>query len=128
MKSPSRFGRQPNITHKTIKNTVSEQTAKQSAIETAWESKTLKNVLLTAWLAMNVFTFSLYGADKRKAKRGVWRIPEKMLLTCTWLFGGVGALVGMRMFHHKTKHRAFTISAPIAAAISVVAALCVMMM
>ena len=88
----------------------------------------LKNILLTAWLAMNVFTFSLYGADKRKAKRGAWRIPEKTLLTCTWLFGGVGALIGMRVFHHKTKHRAFTVSAPIAAAISIVAALYVMMM
>ena len=88
----------------------------------------LKNILLIAWLAMNVLTFSLYGADKHKARRGAWRIPEKTLLTWTWLFGGVGALVGMRMFHHKTKHCAFTISAPIAAALSIVAALYVMMM
>ena len=41
---------------------------------------------------------------------------------------GVGALIGMRMFHHKTKPRVFTISAPIAAAISIVAALCGLMM
>ena len=88
----------------------------------------LKNILLIAWLAMNVFTFSLYGADKRKAKRGAWRIPEKTLLRCTWLLGGVGALIGMRVFHHKTKHRLFTISAPIAAAISIVAALYGLMM
>ena len=40
----------------------------------------------------------------------------------------VGALIGMRVFHHKTKHRLFTISAPIAAAISIVAALCGLMM
>ena len=87
----------------------------------------MKNILLIAWLAMNVLTFSLYGADKRKARRGAWRIPEKTLLTCTWLFGGVGALVGMLMYHHKTKHRAFTVSAPIAAAISIAAALYVTM-
>ena len=81
----------------------------------------MKSILLTAWLAMNIFTFSLYGADKRKARRGAWRISEKTLLTCTWLFG-------MRVFRHKTKHRAFTVSAPIAAAISIAAALYVTMM
>ena len=80
----------------------------------------MKSILLTAWLAMNIFTFSLYGADKRKARRGAWRISEKTLLTCTWLFGGVGALIGM--------HHAFTVSAPIAAAISIAAALYVTMM
>ncbi len=88
----------------------------------------MKNILLTVWLAMNVFTFSLYGADKRKANRGAWRSPANTLLTCTRHVGGVGALNGMRVFHHKTKHRAFTVSAPIAAAIGIVAALYVMMM
>ena len=88
----------------------------------------MKNIFLAAWLAMNGFTFCLYGVDKRRAKRGAWRIPEKTLLLCTWLLGGVGVLIGMRVFHHKTKHRVFTISAPIAAAISIVAALCGLMM
>lgn len=74
----------------------------------------MKSILLTAWLAMNIFTFSLYGADKRKARRGAWRISEKTLLTCTWLFGGRGrAHRQWRVFRHKTKHRAFTVSAPI---------------
>ena len=72
----------------------------------------MKNIFLAAWLAMNGFTFCLYGVDKRRAKRGAWRIPEKTLLLCTWLLGGVGALIGMRVFRHKTKHRAFTVSAP----------------
>ena len=83
----------------------------------------MKNIFLAAWLAMNGFTFCLYGVDKRRAKRGAWRIPEKTLLLCTWLLGGVGALIGMRVFRHKTKHRAFTVSAPIAAAISIAATL-----
>ena len=88
----------------------------------------MKNIFLAAWLAVNGFTFCLYGVDKRRAKRGAWRIPEKTLLLCTWLLGGVGALIGMRVFRHKTKHRAFTVSAPIAAAISTAAALYVTMM
>lgn len=88
----------------------------------------MKNILLALWLAMNVFTFVLYGADKRKAEKHAWRIPEKTLLTCMWLFGGVGALAGMRVFRHKTKHKAFTISAPIAAVISIAAAVLLLMM
>ena len=57
----------------------------------------MKNILLILWLAMNAFTFCLYGIDKYKAKHGAWRIPEKTLLTFTWLLGGVGALAGMRV-------------------------------
>lgn len=75
----------------------------------------MKDILLILWLAMNAFTFCLYGIDKYKAKHGAWRIPEKTLLTFTWLLGGVGALAGMRVFHHKTRHRVFAVSAPLAA-------------
>ncbi|MFR2150246.1 MAG: DUF1294 domain-containing protein [Christensenellales bacterium] len=46
-----------------------------------------------------------------KARRGAWRISEKTLLTCTWLSAAWVALIGMRVFRHKTKHRAFTVSA-----------------
>lgn len=70
------------------------------------------------WLAINLLVFVLYGVDKRRAKKGQWRIPEKTLLTGTWLLGGVGAWLAMRMFRHKTKHLAFQISAPIGAVLS----------
>ena len=70
------------------------------------------------WLVINLITFILYGVDKHKAKRGAWRIPEKTLLTGTWLLGGVGAWLAMRAFRHKTKHLAFQISAPAGAALS----------
>jgi len=70
------------------------------------------------WACLNVVTFLMYGLDKLKAKRNKWRIPEKTLLLPTWLMGGVGALLGMQVFRHKTKHLAFQISAPIGAVIS----------
>lgn len=75
-------------------------------------------ILWGTWLAINLITFILYGVDKRRAKKGAWRIPEKTLLTCTWLLGGVGAWLAMRMFRHKTKHIAFQVSAPIGAVLS----------
>ena len=70
------------------------------------------------WLVINLITFILYGVDKRRAKRGQWRIPEKTLLSGTWLLGGVGAWMAMRMFRHKTKHIAFQVSAPVGAVLS----------
>ena len=70
------------------------------------------------WLVINLITFVLYGVDKRRARRGQWRIPEKTLLTGTWLLGGVGAWLAMRTFRHKTKHIAFQVSAPIGAVLS----------
>lgn len=71
-----------------------------------------------AWAAINVLVFSLYGVDKRRAIRGAWRIPERTLLTGTWLLGGVGAWLAMRVFRHKTRHRIFRVSAALGAALS----------
>ena len=64
---------------------------------------------LYAYLAAaNVITALLYGADKAKARRGAWRIPERVLLGCGIGGGALGALLGMRLFHHKTRHWYFT--------------------
>lgn len=76
------------------------------------------SVLWLVWLAVNALVFALYGVDKRRAKRGAWRIPERTLLAGTWLLGGVGAFAAMRVFRHKTKHIAFQVSAPLGAVLS----------
>ena len=76
-------------------------------------------ILWIVWLAINLITFILYGVDKRRAQKGAWRIPEKTLLMGTWLLGGVGAWLAMRVFRHKTKHLAFQVSAPVGAVLSV---------
>ena len=55
-------------------------------------------------LALSLITFVLYAADKSKARRGTWRIPEKTLLLSGFLGGAVGALLAMKLFRHKTKH------------------------
>ena len=62
------------------------------------------NYLLMYFAALSAVAFMLYAADKRKAKKKRWRIPEKVLLGIGFLGGAIGALLGMNLFHHKTKH------------------------
>lgn len=61
-------------------------------------------VILGIALVMGVIAFALYGADKYKAIKGKWRIPEAVLLSIGFLGGSIGALLGMYLFRHKTKH------------------------
>jgi len=68
--------------------------------------------LLLYVLVINVVTFALYGIDKFKAKRGLWRIPEATLLWLAVAGGTVGALAGMYVWHHKTKHYKFLLGVP----------------
>ncbi len=63
-------------------------------------------------IGINVLTFLLYGIDKWKARRGKWRIPEDTLIWLAIAGGSIGALLGMYLFHHKTKHQKFTLSVP----------------
>ena len=70
--------------------------------------------VLLVWLAaINLVTFAVYGIDKAKAKRGAWRMPEKTLFLLPLLGGSLGALLGMRVFHHKTKHWYFVWGIPL---------------
>ena len=59
---------------------------------------------LIVLLAVSLITFLAYGIDKYKAKRGRYRISEAFLLGAAFCCGAMGALLGMRVFHHKTKH------------------------
>ena len=56
------------------------------------------------YVLMSLIAFVLYGADKRKAKKRRWRIPESVLLGVGALGGCAGALLGMKCFRHKTRH------------------------
>lgn len=63
---------------------------------------------------MNLVSFFFYERDKNKAKKGKWRIPEATLVGLAWLFGSVGALIGMYLLRHKTKHIKFVLLVPLA--------------
>jgi len=62
---------------------------------------------------INLLAFLVYGIDKRKARKGQFRIPEKYLLLVASLGGATGAFMGMRLFRHKTKKSKFAIVVPL---------------
>ena len=81
------------------------------------------NDLILLWLALiNLVGFVLMGLDKWKAKRGVWRIPEKTLFLTALLGGTVGTIAGMRCFRHKTRHWQFRYGLPAILALQLAAA------
>lgn len=64
-------------------------------------------------LFINLLAFALFGADKRRAQNGRWRIPERTLFLAAILGGSIGAIAGMRIFRHKTRHKRFFIGLPV---------------
>ena len=91
------------------------------------EKHAILNLAAAVLLVMNVLSFSLMGADKRRAKRGKWRIRERTLLAASALFGALGGLLGMKFFHHKTLHKQFAVGIPVmlAAQLALLVWLCV---
>lgn len=64
-------------------------------------------------IIMNLVSFALMGIDERRAQRGAWRISEKALFLTTACFGGLGGFLGMKVFHHKTRHWYFRVLFPL---------------
>lgn len=61
---------------------------------------------------VNAVAFIVYGIDKYRARNGKWRIPEATLLMLAVVGGSVGAWLGMKAWHHKTRHREFRYGVP----------------
>lgn len=64
-------------------------------------------------IIINIIGFLLMGADKKKAIKNQWRIPEKSLFICSIFGGSIGTWTGMYAFRHKTKHWYFVIGMPL---------------
>ena len=79
-------------------------------------------ILIIYLIAVNIIAFAMYGADKSKAKKGRWRISEKALIVIAVIGGSIGALLGMYVFRHKTKHGAFRYGIPLILAAQIVLA------
>ena len=72
---------------------------------------------------INIAAFILYGIDKQKARNHQWRISEACLICVAVLGGSVGALLGMFVFRHKTKHIKFLIGVPLIPILQIAAGL-----
>ena len=73
----------------------------------------MPETVVLIWLAaINLLALVLMGLDKSYARRGKWRIPEKVLFLSAALGGSPGAIAGMFLFRHKTKHLSFVLGLP----------------
>lgn len=61
---------------------------------------------------VNALAFTLMLVDKQKAKNNKWRIRESTLMLSAAIGGSIGALAGMYLFHHKTRHMKFYLGIP----------------
>lgn len=79
-------------------------------------------LLIPYLLTVNAAGFLLMLVDKHRAKKNLWRIPEKTLIIVAFLGGSIGAYAGMQLFRHKTKHPKFYIGIPVILALQLAAA------
>ena len=73
----------------------------------------MANMLFYYLIVINVVIFTVYGIDKLKAKQGSWRISEATLLMLPVIGGSIGALLGMKVWRHKTMHKKFKYGLPL---------------
>ncbi len=86
-----------------------------------------KLTLIAAWFALiSLIAVIVTVADKIKAKRGRWRVPEATLMGISVFGGSVAMLVTMIMIRHKTKHMKFMIGIPVVIILQIAAAIAVL--
>ena len=78
-------------------------------------------LLIIYLLIINALGFLLMLIDKYKARKNLWRIPEKTMLGVALMGGRIGSYAGMQIFRHKTKHPQFYIGIPIIMAVQLIA-------
>lgn len=90
------------------------------------DEKTLFLILAGWILLMSIILFCMMGADKRRAQNDKWRIKERTLFITAFLGGGLGGVLGMQIFRHKTKHTSFMIGMPLLLLWNIAAAFAIM--
>ena len=77
-------------------------------------------ILVLYLLIINILALAVMGLDKFRARKNKWRIRERTLFLFALAGGSIGVFLGMRLFHHKTRHRAFVIGIPVILCIQVI--------
>ncbi|MDF2801251.1 MAG: hypothetical protein K0S61_1154 [Anaerocolumna sp.] len=70
-------------------------------------------IILIYLIIINVISLIVMGIDKKRAINGKWRISERNLFLYAIIGGSIGSIAGMKIFHHKTKHKQFIYGMPI---------------
>ena len=84
-------------------------------------------ILLAGYIILvNLIGFYMMASDKHRARSHRFRIPEASLFAIALIGGSAGAISGMYVFHHKTKHPRFVIGMPVILVLQVVAVLAVL--
>ena len=78
------------------------------------------SVALVILLITNLTSFCLMGYDKSCARNNRWRVPEATLFISCACFGGIGGVLGMQLFRHKTKHWYFKLFFPLMMIVQIV--------
>lgn len=74
------------------------------------------------FIVINVVSFLIMWYDKHEAKVGDWRVKESTLFGFALFGGSIGGLIGMKVFHHKTKKWYFKIGFPVIIIIQIILA------
>lgn len=82
----------------------------------------LPKIILVYLAVTNLAAFVLFGIDKWKARRNLWRVREASLFGIALLGGSLGAWAGMKLFRHKTQHKLFVYGIPIIIVVQIAAA------
>ena len=69
-------------------------------------------LLVIYFFIINIVGFAVMGIDKKRAIKQNWRIPEATLFLVALIGGSLGTTIGMRFFHHKTRHWYFVYGMP----------------
>lgn len=69
-------------------------------------------LIIIYFAVINCISFIVMGVDKHKARKRAWRIPESTLFVLALIGGSLGSILGMHLFHHKTRHWYFLYGMP----------------
>ena len=84
----------------------------------------MRGFIICYLAAVNLVAFFLMYSDKRRAVCRQWRIPEKTFFALSFFGGAAGALAGMFLFRHKTRHLSFRILLPLCLILNIAAVCC----
>lgn len=80
----------------------------------------MEQFIIIYLIIINITGLFIMWLDKRRARRHMWRIPEKTLFFVSLIGGSAGTLCGMYMFRHKTRHWYFVIGFPVILIIQII--------